>query len=192
MMHPRKLQDTTIECFDQLLNDGTLGEMEIKALSLVEQNEGLTVRELLEIGVQQGVYARADRNLIAPRITCLAENCIIIRPHKRLCSITGKRVMTHSLAPPGWAEHRRFLRKTWPGKKFVVHRLEVESKTTPNLYHTVVWWTDGSVTCTCNRHYHRPMEYRCHHALGLIKAVTGRDPSIDHGPVLEKEKGVVA
>ena len=108
----RKLQDTSLDTFDDILNDGTLGEMSEKARMLVEDNPGKTVRELLQIGIDDEIYSRSDRNLIAPRITLLAEEGIIIRPRKRICTVSGRRVMVHELAPMAWKEQRAELYRT--------------------------------------------------------------------------------
>lgn len=189
----RRLQESSLAAFDDILNDGTLGIMTMKALALVEEYPERTVRELLEIGVINGVYRNADRNLIAPRITLLAEEAIIIRQHRRKCTITGKTVMTHSPAPPGWMERRRSISQSSPGvKKYIRNRIEVESKSHPGTFHTVVEWTDGTVSCSCNDIYHRPAEYRCHHALGLISAITGRDMTSAYEALKQEEKGVSA
>jgi hypothetical protein len=193
MMVQRKLQESSLSAYDDILNDGTLGIMTMKALQLVEDNPGRTVRELLEIGVIEGVYRNADRNAIAPRITQLAEEAIIIRQERRKCSITGKTVMTHSPAPLGWMERRRSISHSFPGvKKYVRNLIEIESKSHPGTFHTTVEWSDGTVTCSCNDLYRRPAEYRCHHALGMISAITGRDMTSAYEALKQenKEKGV--
>ncbi len=172
----KKLQDTSLDTFDDILNDGTLGEMSEKARMLVEDNPGKTVRELLQIGIDDEIYSRSDRNLIAPRITLLAEEGIIIRPRKRICTVSGRRVMVHELAPMAWKEQRAELYRTEESRKFVKNRLEIESSKNPDIIHTVIEWTDGSVSCTCHDLYHRTPEARCHHALGMIQAISGKSP----------------
>ena len=172
----KKLQDTSLDTFDDILNDGTLGVMSEKARMLVEDNPGKTVRELLQIGIDGGKYSRSDRNLIAPRITLLAEEGIIIRPRKRICTVSGRRVSVHELAPMAWKEQRAEIYRAEKTRKFVKNRLEIESSKDTNIIHTTVWWTDGSVSCTCHDLYKRPSDLRCHHALGMIQAVTGKTP----------------
>ena len=184
MKAARIIRETTLDVFDEIYNDGTLGEMQMKALQLVQDNPDLTVRELLEIGVTRGIYSAADRNIIAPRITSLAEECVIVRPVKRKCSVTGRTVMTHRVAPESWREQRQRCISTRP-RNYVQHRMEIPSKSRPGIFHTVVMWSDGSVSCTCHDTYHRSYEHRCAHAIGMITAVTGRVPDW----AIEKEKG---
>ena len=175
-MKPRKLQDTSLECFDEILNDGELEAMQMKALGLVQSNQGMTARELLRIGVEEGIYPREDRNAIAPRLTSLAEEGIIIRPSKRKCTITNKTTYTHEMAPEIWRQQRQNLRSQYrTEKKFVKHRMEITSQTKGNeIIHTTIMWLDGSVSCTCSELYHRSSDLRCHHAKGMILAETGK------------------
>lgn len=169
------MRDTSEDAFDEILNDGTLGAMSLKALELITDNPDKTVRELLQFGVESEIYPYADRNLIAPRITGLAEEAVIIRPFKRKCGITGKTVLVHRLAPEDWKHQRKHLRKQFSKGPLVKHRLEIKSKSDPMVIHTVIWWSDDSISCSCNDKYHRPSEYRCHHVRGLFKAITGND-----------------
>lgn len=169
------MREPSKDAFDEILNDGTLGAMSLKALGLITDNPDKTVRELLKTGVESEIYPYADRNLIAPRITGLAEEAVIIRPYKRKCAVTGKTVMVHRLAPDDWKHQRTSLRKQFSKGPLVKHRLEVESKSDPTVIHTVVWWSDDSISCSCNYQYNRSSEYRCHHVRGLFKAITGND-----------------
>lgn len=175
-MTQKKLQDSTLDTFDEILNDGTLGVMSEKARVLVEDNPGKTVRELLQIGIAEKIYSRSDRNLIAPRITLLAEEGIIIRPRKRICTVSGRRVSIHELSPRAWKEQRAEIYRAEKTRKFVKNRLEIESSKNPDIIHTVIEWTDGSVSCSCNKLYHRTEKARCHHALGMLQAISGKSP----------------
>lgn len=177
---PRVMQDQTLEAFDTILNDGTLEGMQMTALQLVLENPDMTVRELLQIGVDEGVYTNADRNVIAPRITSLAKEIVIVRPAKRPCRVTGKRAWIHRIAPDNWRNRRREYITRCPGRKYIRHRMEIESDSKPGLYHTVIMWTDGSVDCTCQHTYHRALEFKnhCTHAIGMITADTGRLPNV--------------
>lgn len=176
---PRKLQDTTLEAFDEILNDGMLEAMQKKALTLVLRNPDLTARELLQIGVSEGVYTNADRNIIAPRLTMMANEIIIVRPQKRRCAVTGRRVFTHRIAPDSWRFRRRALWESRPDKKYMLNMSTHRSDSHPGVYHTTVMWTDWTVTCTCNDFYHRPQEYSCRHRDGMLLAAG----------MLGKEKG---
>jgi len=168
----RKMQDTSLDTFDEILNDGSLGERHAMVLQLIEDNPGLTVMELVKEVPEWG----NDRNKVAPRCTELADEGIIIRPRKRKCSVRGRRVQTHELAPKAWRQHRAQLYRTEESRKFVKNRMEIESSKNPDIIHTVIEWTDGSVSCTCHELYHRSKHLRCHHALGMIQALTGKSP----------------
>lgn len=181
MAKDRLMKDTSLDAWDDILCDGTLGGMMLKALSLISDNKDKTVRELLSIGVNMEIYLREDRNLIAPRITGLADEALIIRPFTRPCTITGKTVLVHRLAPKEWVEHRRYLLQQHYKGPCVMHRLEIESNSKKGAFHTTIWWSDGSVSCTCNELYHRPAHHRCHHVKGLILAVENKE--MDDAPI---------
>ena len=185
-MKGRLIKDTSLDAWDNIYCDGTLGKMMIKALDLVADNKDKTVRELLSIGVSMEIYPREDRNLIAPRITGLVEEALIIRPFTRECSITGKTVLVHRLAPKEWAIHRRVLLQQHYKGPCVMHRLEIESKSRKGVFHTTIWWSDESVSCTCNELYHRPAHHRCHHVKGLILAITNKE--MDDSPIDMEEE----
>lgn len=170
-----KIQDSTLDSFDEILNDGTLGASTEKARQLVEDNPGKTAKELLRNGYLNQIYKREDRNAIGPRLTMLAEDGVIIRPSKRKCTITGKTVFIHELAPESWRLHRKELRGQHKGP-YVKNRIETVSKSRKGVIHTTVEWTDGTVSCTCNELYHRSKDLRCHHAKGMIQAMTGKQP----------------
>ena len=170
----RVMQDTSEDAFDNILNSGLLGEMYVKAKNLVEDNPDMTVRELLRHGVETEVYNHEDRNAIAPRITGLVKEGIIFRPYKRICEVTGERVFVHRMMPKNTLRHRTKLFSSYK-RPFVKHRMQIASKTKKGVMHTVIMWTDGKVTCTCQDTYHRPSDVRCHHAKGIIKAETGKD-----------------
>lgn len=168
------MQDTSLDAWDKIYCDGTLGAMYAKALKLVEENPDKTVKELLQIGVDEGVYPYLDRNLIAPRLTGLVGEGLIVRPFKRACTENGNVVLVHRLAPESWREKYRKLQQ-YGIRKIVKNRLEIESKTKSGTYHTVIEWHDGTRGCTCNKEYGRPMIYKCHHINGMKKATTGID-----------------
>lgn len=172
----RIVRSASMDTFDDILNTGVLGEMSVKALGLVEGTPDQTVKELLKIGVDDGTYPYPDRNLIAPRITDLCNEGVIYRPYKRKCTTTSRttEVAVHRIAPIEWREQRKRLLQYSRGP-VVLHRLEIDSKTKDSTLHTALWWSDGSLSCSCSTEYHRPAQHRCHHLKGLYKAVTGKE-----------------
>jgi hypothetical protein len=170
----RIMRDTSLEAFGELLSDDALGDSHRRAYDLVESNPNCTVKELLDIGVNQGLYPYADRNFIAPRITEMVNNGIIIRPRKRVCNITGKSAFVNVLSPIEWRNKWNELRHG-SGGKIVKNRLEIESKTTEGLVHTVIEYHDGTVFCSCNIMYHRSIRKICHHIEGMLLARDGSE-----------------
>jgi len=172
MIIGHKMQDTSLDTWDEIINDGSFGEMTLRVRNLIEDNPGKTVKELLKLADGWG----NDRNKIAPKVTVLAEHGVIVRPSKRKCTVTGRRVFTHEMAPKSWREHRARLMKGKRPVKLVKNRIETESSKNKNVIHTTIEWTDGSVSCTCNSLYHRPSDILCHHAKGMVLAISGRLP----------------
>lgn len=171
-MNRHIMKDQSLETFDEILNDGTFRKMTETVRETIESNPGLTVKELLKLIPEWG----NDRNKIAPKITVLCQAGVVIRPSIRKCTITGKFAAVHELAPESWRQHRMNLIQQGHKGPYVKHRMEIACKTDPLKIHTTIWWTDGSVSCSCHQTYHRSLVLRCHHALGMIQAVTGKTP----------------
>jgi len=171
----KKMQETTLDTFDETLNEGIIGGLAGIAHQLIEDNPRKTVKELLRIGFEDGKYPIEDTGVIAPLVTMMCNDGVIIRPTKRRCTITGRPAMVHELAPEAWRQQLQQLRRQSNGP-FVRNRIETPSKSRKDIIHTTIEWTDGSVSCTCDRLYNRPSNKRCHHALGMIQAMTGQTP----------------
>ena len=183
--HPiHKIQKSTLESWDEITADGSFGAMTEVVRQLIEDNDGLTVKELLKLATDWG----NDRNKIAPKVTYLVEHGVVVRPTRRRCTVTKRIVSTHSLAPETWFDHRLRLVKNFSRKKVVKNRIETESKTTPGKFHTTIEWWDGTVSCTCSQEYHRPSHILCHHAKGLELASTGKLPGEDWKAMYEELK----
>lgn len=165
------MRETSLDAFSEIMSNGILGDSHHKAYSLIKDNPHCTVKELLDIGVNEGIYPYADRNFIAPRITEMVNSGIIVRPKKRTCTITGKSAFVNILAPLEWRYKFNQLRNN--GRKIIKNRLEIESNTTKGLFHTVIEYHDGVIFCSCNTIYHRSIRTKCHHINGMLLATKG-------------------
>lgn len=172
-MPEHKMQKSSLDAWDEGQEDGTFGEMTEAVKDTIENNPGLTVKELLKLMTDWG----NDRNKIAPKVTYLCEHGWVVRPKRRKCTVTGKMAFTHELAPHYWRDHIRALygRKV-KRSRIVKNRIETESSKDSNINHTTIQWHDDSVSCTCSDLYHRPSSILCHHAKGLNLAALNIHP----------------
>lgn len=161
-----KMKATSLDAFAEMVSDGTLSDSFQKAYDLVEQNPGCTVTELLNIGVNEGIYPYPNKGFITPRITEMVKEGIIIRPRKKPCTISKKMALINELAPIEWLNKHKVLKQHSRGK-IVKNLLEIESKTTEGVFHTVIEWHDGTIYCSCNYFYKRPGKIKCHHIEGI-------------------------
>ena len=170
-----RMKQGSLQTFDELRKKEEFKTDQAAILSIIEDNPNQTKNELLNRAIELEYTKAWNSNWIAPKLNMLMKKGLIIRPKRRLCTVTGEINYIHRKIPMSWSEERsRLLSEGVAKKNLVLDWMETESKTKPDTIHTTIMWYDESISCTCNEEYSRSPEFRCHHAKGMYEAKTGK------------------
>jgi len=152
--HPQIINPITLDIFDEIKENGTLGDMLNTALDLVEMYPGYTAQELLHKGIQRGLYSKEDPNQIRPRLTDLKRMGWIVVIGKRHCSRSDHttRVSIYKRAYPT-DTHGQLLQ--FSNGPVAIATLSHNSESREGVIHSSILYEYGGTYCTCEaRNYH--------------------------------------
>jgi len=147
-----EMKDTSMDVFSKMVETGDKLARKDLVLGYVIKHPDLTAKELVREMVKDGHFAFNDGNLARPRLTELQDELKIFTPYKRVCAVTSEYAYVYRSAQ-------------------VKYLLTIESRSEPGTNNVTIYYTDGTIHCTCKG---RRIHGHCHHAEGMLLMVEGK------------------